>query len=94
MNQEFNTIELARVYESQGHFKKALDIYKVLDGSEPTKEIKAGISRIEKRLEGKKTDDNFEIEITNLVEEWFNLIVLKHRAENIQKITRGLSENE
>jgi len=48
MNREFNTLELARVYECQGYFQDALGIYQVLEDQGPVKdpEIGAGLARM------------------------------------------------
>lgn len=48
MNREFDTLELARVYESQGYFQEALGIYQALEGQDQAKnpEIRAGLERM------------------------------------------------
>lgn len=48
MNVEFNTLELARVYESQGHFQEALGIYQSLadQGRANDPEIEAALERM------------------------------------------------
>jgi hypothetical protein len=51
MNQDIKTIELAKVYESQGYFQDALDIYTFLDGKETSNSIQAAIKRMEKRVQ-------------------------------------------
>ncbi|MCG8687888.1 MAG: hypothetical protein MI892_23630 [Desulfobacterales bacterium] len=50
MNQTFASIELARLYETQGHLQDALSMYKELleDGTEDLPEIQAAIKRLEK----------------------------------------------
>jgi hypothetical protein len=51
MNQDIKTIELAKVYENQGYFQDALDIYTFLDGKETSSSIQAAIKRMEKRVQ-------------------------------------------
>ena len=40
MNNELETLELAKVYESQGYYKDALKIYSLLDANQTSNEIK------------------------------------------------------
>jgi len=54
MSQEFNTLELARIYESQGYFQDAFNMYQALakdslnkEGQEMDPEINAGLQRME-----------------------------------------------
>ena len=41
MKDEFITLELARLYESQGYFRDALDMYRALESEEGEKDIQA-----------------------------------------------------
>ena len=49
------TLELARIYESQGHFRDAYDIYSFLDRQSGSPETAAGLARMKSRLEKLKT---------------------------------------
>ncbi len=58
MSQEFNTLELARIYESQGYFQDAFEMYQALamesgkaDGQEMDPEIDAGLHRMESAMQ-------------------------------------------
>ncbi len=51
MEHGINTIELARIYESQGYHQKAFEIYSFLENQTPGAEITAGLNRMKKRLE-------------------------------------------
>ncbi len=58
MSQEFNTLELARIYESQGYFQDAFEMYQALaaesekaDGQEMDHEINAGLHRMESAMQ-------------------------------------------
>lgn len=90
MSQEIKTLELARIYETQGYFKDAFDIYSHLDTTETSNEIKAGLKRMEKKMEAINTQTLPEKKISRLFEKWVLLMVLKHRLENFKKIKARL----
>ena len=50
MTDGIQTLELARIYESQGYHQDAHDIYLFLNQTNPSTEIAAGLSRMKKRL--------------------------------------------
>ncbi len=92
MTQEIKTIELAKLYESQGHHEEALDIYKTLDEQNSSAEIKAGVKRMEKLIESPgQGGSNPEKKISALFEKWLMLMVLKQRLNNFKKIKARLS---
>jgi len=49
MNQNFNTFELAGIYESQGYFREALEMYQTMEKKDPAREneLKAAVHRME-----------------------------------------------
>ncbi|MBU3953434.1 MAG: hypothetical protein KKF12_09805 [Proteobacteria bacterium] len=58
MSQEFNTLELARIYEAQGYLQDAFEMYQALaeesrekDSREKVPEINAGLHRMEAALQ-------------------------------------------
>ena len=53
------TLELARIYESQGHFQDAHDIYEYLDSQDSTPETAASLSRLKTRLAKLKSRRGF-----------------------------------
>lgn len=56
MTQQFASIELARLYESQGYFEDALAMYRILDdegGHSEGPEVRAAITRLEGSMEGR-----------------------------------------
>lgn len=59
MTYEIKTLELARIYESQGYVEDALKIYSSLCSQTPSDEIKAGLNRMRIRL---KTQTENQIE--------------------------------
>lgn len=51
MDDSVQTLELARIYESQGYYQDAFQIYSFLNEHHPDSEIEAGFSRMKKRLD-------------------------------------------
>ncbi|MCK5837509.1 MAG: hypothetical protein KAH09_09610 [Desulfobacula sp.] len=83
MTQDIQTLELAKLYERQGYFKEAFDIYAFLDNREPSNETKAGLDRMEKKERGVSPDETLSL----LVEKWVKVLVLKQRVDTVKKIT-------
>ncbi|MCP3873691.1 MAG: hypothetical protein GY699_11115 [Desulfobacteraceae bacterium] len=88
MTDDIQTLELAKIYESQGFFKDALNIYSALDIQDSSNETKAGLKRMEKEMEneGQEGHANPEKKISKLFEKWLMLMVLKQRLNNFKKI--------
>ena len=95
MNQEFVTMEMAKVYEAQGHYKDALDIYKIL-AEDPVSGQKAreAVSRVEAAMETpalaassgpEPVDPDPEKRLRVLLERWLRLLILKKRLDLFQK---------
>ncbi len=97
MNQDMKTVELAKVYENQGYYKEALEIYSFLDKEQTSDVVKAGLKRMEKKMEEEIHDSDFtqsiskEKKISMLFERWLNLVILKQRLINFKKIKSRLS---
>jgi len=88
MNKENGTLELARLYERQGYYQEALEIYLRLHSQKTGTEIQAGIQRMNKKIE----DAGFRSEerVFFLFEKWLMLMVLRHRLDNFIKIRKRL----
>jgi hypothetical protein len=86
MNQELKTLEVARIYESQGYFEEALEIYSFLESRKTSNEFKADLKRMKKRMEDKGQERHPEEKISILYQEWLSLMMLKHRLDNFKKI--------
>ncbi len=86
MNQELKTLEVAGIYESQGYFEEALEIYSFLDGQETSVEVRAGLQRMRERMEDKGQKSLSEENISRLYQEWLGLMILKQRLDNFKKI--------
>ncbi len=89
MSKEIRTLELARLYEHQGYYKEALEMYSHLDGRES--EIQAGINRMNKKMEDAGYYSYSEKKISLLFEKWLMLMVLGHRLNNFIRIKKRLS---
>jgi len=90
VNPELKTLELAKVYESQGYYKDAADIYSFLHDQDPSNEIKAGIHRMEKQM-GNGYPEHFPGKnMARLFEKWMMLMVLKQRLAHFKRIQARL----
>jgi hypothetical protein len=98
MNQDMKkTVELAKVYENQGYYKEALEIYSFLDKEQTSDVVKAGLKRMGKKVEEEISDSDFtqnlskEKKISMLFERWLHLMMLKQRLINFKKMKSRLS---
>ena len=90
MNREIRTLELARLYERQGYYHDALEMYLNLDDSQAVNEIQAGIKRMKIKIEEAVFPACPEEKISFLFEKWLMLMVLRHRLDNFIKIRKRL----
>ena len=90
MTQDIKTLELARIYENQGYYKDAFEIYSFLNEQGTTAEIQAGLNRMEKKMENENKDAHPK-KIAALFEKWLMLMVLKQRLGNFIKIKSRLT---
>ena len=96
MNQDIKTFELAKVYENQGYYKEAFEIYSFLNKEQTSSEIQAGLKRMEKKIKEEGQDSDLKNsgskgeKISILLEKWLNLMILKQRLINFKKIKARL----
>ncbi|MCK5099295.1 MAG: hypothetical protein KAR45_14390 [Desulfobacteraceae bacterium] len=90
MSQDIKTLEVARIYENQGYFEDALEIYSFLNNRKTSNEIKAGLKRMEKRMEDEGPAAHLKKNISRLYEEWLRLMVLQQRLDSLKKIKSRL----
>ena len=50
MTDSIATIELARIYESQGYYEEALSIYRSIEAEQPANATRAAVNRIQARI--------------------------------------------
>jgi len=86
MNQELKTIEVAGIYESQGYFQEAFEIYSFLDDRETSVEVRAGLKRMEERKNDEEKRCVPEQDISRLYQEWLKLVMIEHRLDTFKKI--------
>ncbi|MCD4677256.1 MAG: hypothetical protein K8S18_14865 [Desulfobacula sp.] len=91
MNNDLKTLELAKVYESQGYYKDALKIYSLLDANQTSNEIKDGLERMETKMKEQGSTLHSGENISRLFEKWLMLMVLRQRLDNFKKIKLRLS---
>ncbi len=97
MNLSTKTVEFAKVYEEQGCYKEALEIYSFLDKAHTSGEVQAGLKRMEEKRAEKisESDDAEEIskekKISLLFEKWLNLMILKQKLNKFLRIKSQLS---
>ena len=85
MNQDFNTLELARIYESQGYYQDAFKIYKHLSKTDNGNDVKSGLNRMEKK---RFTNGNFsglEFKVSGLLKDYFSLIGLESKFDTVNR---------
>lgn len=86
---DFYTVTMARVYEDQGHWEKAAEIYRYLLKQEPErKDIADALVEAERRLdEGitKNADD-----LTPLIGEWIHLMFRYKRLQKLRQLKNQL----
>ena len=81
---DFYTVTMARVYEKQGLWDKAAEIYQYLLKQEPErKDFAEALSKVERKMEEtvyKKPDD-----LIPLFREWINLLLQHSRLQELQR---------
>jgi hypothetical protein len=82
---DFYTITMARVYEDQGLWEKAAEIYRYLLEQEPERlDIADALAEAEKRLDKgitKNADD-----LTPLIGEWIHLMFRYKRLQKLRQL--------
>ena len=97
MSHEFNTLELARIYERQGYFQDAFDMYQALSTESEQNEdpaggqkINAGLKRMASALENQVRQPLVPIPpekgIDLPLEQWLMLLMLQKRVDLMKQI--------
>ena len=82
--QEFETETMAGIYASQGHYGKAIDIYRRLLEQAPDRmDLKDKLLRIESK---KKYED--ETRLTEKVREWLDLLMKQRKLEALKQFKK------
>ena len=86
---DFNTLTMARVYESQGLWKKAAEIYRYLLKLEPSRtDIAKALADVEKKLDG--VENRNPDDLIPLFREWIDLIFRYDRLQRLRNFKRRL----
>ena len=82
---DFYTVTMARVYEDQGHWERAAEIYRYLLEQEPERtDIADALAEVEKRLDKgitKNADD-----LSPLIREWIHLMFRYRRLQKLRQL--------
>ncbi len=82
--QEFETETMAGIYASQGHYGKAIDIYRRLLEQAPDRmDLKDKLLRIESK---KKYED--ENRLTEKFREWLDLLMKRRKLEALKQLKK------
>ena len=87
---DFYTATMAGVYAQQGHFEKAVEIYRFLLEREPNRQdIADALAELEKRIEkeGAKTDKD----LVPLFRKWVRLVLEFNRLQKLKKCQHDLT---
>jgi hypothetical protein len=95
MDQEYKTLELANVYESQKYYQDALDIYVSLNrkyqGKDP--DILAACNRMENMLEKDNPpagethpDPLIDGQLIKCLEEWMTLVIMQNHKTALDEL--------
>lgn len=91
MTLKTNTLEIAKLYESQGYDHQAYEMYKALDQEHSTSQTRAGINRMEMKIATAAAPvPESEKQISSLIEQWLELIILQYRLNHFKKIKSRL----
>jgi hypothetical protein len=86
---DFYTVTMARVFEDQGHWEKAAEIYRYLLEQEPERiDIADALAEVEKRLDKgitKNADD-----LSPLIREWIHLMFRYRRLQKLRQLKNQL----
>ena len=88
-DQDFYTVTMARVYEDQGHWEKAAEIYRYLLKQEPErKDIADALVEAERRLDEEITKNADDL--TPLIGEWIHLMFRYKRLQKLRQLKNQL----
>lgn len=88
-----DTLELAKLYESQGYMEDARKVYESLAAKGSSEEIEAGLRRVtaSDASAPKEPVSPAEQKMASLLEQWVQLLVVQQRIENFKRIKKLLT---
>ena len=82
---DFYTVTMARVYENQGLWEKAAEIYRYLLKQEPErKDLEEALSKVENNMQ--EALDKKPEELIPLFREWINLLLHYRRLRHLKRL--------
>ncbi|MBW2591220.1 MAG: hypothetical protein JRD71_10985 [Deltaproteobacteria bacterium] len=88
---DFKTATMARVYSSQGHYEKAVEIYKYLLECEPDRQdLARALAGVEKKLQKKAEGNNEDLAV--LFRTWIDLVLRYKRIRYLRTVKGKLEE--
>ena len=90
MTENIHTATMAKLYMDQGHYDKAVGIYREILDQEPDREdIKDALAD----AEAKQTalQPNLEKQLGSLIGQWIELVIRYNRLQHLKKIKKKLS---
>ncbi len=89
----FYTVTMAKIYEDQGHLKKAAEIYRYLLQQEPDRpDLIKSLYKIEQRLSEKDKKDTKNL--VSLFREWIDLMLDYNRLQKLKKLQGKIKNNK
>ncbi|MCP4022810.1 MAG: hypothetical protein GY729_13280 [Desulfobacteraceae bacterium] len=79
MSQNFNTLELARIYESQGYIKDAFEMYQTLNKTSDTNEIRSAVKRLGKRIFQYNEKNSVASRVSERFKDYLELLILEKK---------------
>ncbi len=104
MEQEINTLELAKLYEKQGYINEAQKMYDVLNNRNPTSEAAAGLKRMTDQLANRNQRDEDhktralnsdsddilpEQKLSADLEKWMRLVLMENRLITAKQLKQN-----
>ena len=87
-NTDFYTATMAKIYADQGHFDKAVEIYRYLLKGEPDRpELIEALAEVEVRALRKQAMGGKDL--GPLLGEWLDLLLKYKNIQKLKKLTKG-----
>ena len=90
MTEKIKTATMAKLYMDQGHYDKAVGIYREILDREPDREdIKDALADAESKRTASPPD--LEQRLGSLMGQWIELVIRYNRLQHLKKIKENLS---
>ena len=90
-NKDVYTVTMARVYASQGHWEKAIEIYRHLLNKEPDRQDFAKeLADLKNKMAGAGPERKRLEDLVPLYREWIDLLFQHDRLQKLKKLKKRL----